>query len=50
MFASLYTLVRVETTSATTFGRLDRLAIRDYYRWTSCPSGMAPGLLVEHAM
>jgi hypothetical protein len=28
-FASLYALVRVETTSATTLGRLDRLAIRD---------------------
>jgi hypothetical protein len=49
-FASLYALVRVEATSATTLGRLDRLAIHDYHRWTSCPSGMAPGLLVEHAM
>ena len=49
-FASLYALVRVETTSATTFGRLDRLAIHDHHRWTSCPSGMATGLLVEHAM
>src|SRR5271166_3834504 len=33
-FASLYALVRVETTSATTLGRLDRLAIHDHHRWT----------------
>src|SRR5271165_7396791 len=38
------------TTSTTTFGRLDRLAIHDHYRWTSCPSGMTTGLLVEDAM
>src|SRR4029077_17004400 len=49
-FASLYALVRVETTSATTLGRLDRLAIHDHHRWTSCPSGMTTGLLVEHSM
>src|SRR5271166_3185238 len=49
-FASLYALVRVETTSATTLGRLDRLAIHDHHRWTSCPSGMTAGLLVEHSM
>src|SRR5271166_1434514 len=49
-FASLYALVRVETTIATTFGRLDRLAIHDHHRWTSCPSGMTAGLLVEHSM
>ena len=49
-FASLYALVRVETTSATTLSRLDRLAIHDHHRWTSCPSGMTTGLLVEEAM
>src|SRR5271166_5224011 len=46
-FASLYALVRVETTSATTLGRLDRLAIHDHHRWTSCPSGITTGLLVN---
>ena len=49
-FTSLYALVRVETTSATTLGRLDRLAIHDHHRRTSCPSGITTGLLVEHAM
>src|ERR1700732_1841266 len=38
------------TTSTTTLGRLDRLAIHDHHRWTSCPSGMTTGLLVEDAM
>jgi hypothetical protein len=49
-FTSLYALVRVETTSTTTLGGLDRLAIHDHHRWTSCPSGNTTGLLVEHAM
>jgi hypothetical protein len=45
-----YALVRVETTNATTLGRLDRLAIHDHHRWTSYPSGITTGLLVEDAM
>jgi hypothetical protein len=49
-FASLYALMRVETTSTTTLGRLDRLAIHNHHRWTSCPSGVTAGLLVEHSM
>ena len=49
-FTSFYALVRVETTSTTTLGRLDRLAIHDHHRWTNCPSGVTTGLLVEHAM
>ena len=53
VFASLYALVRVETTSTTTLGRLDRLAIHDHHRRTGFSSGTTTDLLVksgEHPM
>src|SRR5260370_32432938 len=47
-FASLYALMRVETTSTTTLSRLDRLAIHNHHRWTRCPAAVTAGLLGEH--
>jgi hypothetical protein len=49
-FASLYSLVGIESMNATAFRRLDRLAIHNHHRWTGFPSRTATSLLVEHAV